>query len=135
MSAPNGHHPGHAPLDMKPAQRTACLRKLGLENGWLLLSLAEMMELRRTMHGATAENQRLNQQGAELIARWIADQGKAVAALNRMAKFCEGLAARQDLPMVMVADALNELSAIQADLAHFKAANATATGSQPKEGA
>jgi len=129
----NGH--SHAPLTMSGPQRTACLRKLGLEGGWLLLSIAEMLDLRKSMNGALAENERLNKQTAQLIAKWIADQEKAVAALNRMKKFCEGLSVRQDLPFPVTADALAELTAIAADLKHFAATDPNATGAEKKEGA
>lgn len=131
MSGINGKGP--APLHLTNPQRAAYLAKMGLNGGWVLLSLAEMHEMKRLMDGATAENARLNQQSAKLISSWIADQWRAKCALERMEKFCAGLAERTDLPMAITQDALTELAAIRPDLAHFTPKDAGATPQKKEE--
>jgi hypothetical protein len=110
----------------------AILHKAGLGQGWMLLTVAEMLKMRQAMEGAAAENEQLSGRTAGFVAAWIADQGRAVAALERMESFCKSMAERQDLPMVFVADALTEIANIRSDLAHFKAHDANAT--KPPEG-
>ena len=66
MSGANGQIPGGVPLNLTPAQRKACLTACGLGDGWLLLTMEEMMTMRRVMVTSDNENKVLR---AELRKR------------------------------------------------------------------
>ena len=70
---PNGSTPG-GPLKMSAAQRHAFLAKFKMEQGWLLLTRAEMMAMRQTMEACQKENDRLNSELARMMAEKIAKE-------------------------------------------------------------
>ncbi len=80
MSGANGRRPT-PPLTMSTPQRRAALEQLGLLPGWVLLSVAEMQDLSRSMKGATDENERLNKQTARLLAAQLVNQAVVSKAL------------------------------------------------------
>jgi hypothetical protein len=71
VNGPNGNHPGRSPLTLSAPQRAALLRKIGIADGWVLMSVAEMMDLKKNMEGCQAENDRLNKQTARILARQL----------------------------------------------------------------
>lgn len=64
---PNGSR-AHGPLHLTPKQRHALLASHNMAEGWLLLTLAEMLKLRQTMVACQQENDRLNAELAKAVA-------------------------------------------------------------------
>lgn len=72
---PDGSTPG-GPLKMSAAQRHAFLAKFKMEQGWLLLTRAEMIAMKQAMDGCQKENERLNKELARMIAEKIAKENE-----------------------------------------------------------
>lgn len=127
----NGRDP--APLSLSTAQRMSLLHKIGLGNGWILLTAAEVIQMRVSMEGMKAENEKLSANMGHLLGAWIADQQRAVGALTRSRALVAAIVhGGTDYPPAVRIDAVNELAALDADLAHFAAVDANKTG---REGA
>lgn len=60
---------------LSPVERAAALASIGLSNGWVLVDVPEMFEMRKTMDECQRENERLNGQLSTLIAQGVARQG------------------------------------------------------------
>lgn len=121
MSGVNGHNLGGGPLHLSTPQRVALLKKIGLAQGWMLLTVAEMFDMKKAMDGATAENERLNKQTARLMSAWISDQSRAVQALEdakaTLKLFAEAPAGA--IPPALRIDAVNSIAKLDAALKTF----------------
>lgn len=101
----------HSPLALSGPQRTAALGKLGLAEGWLLLSVSEMYDLKKAMDGCSKENERLNKQTAKLVAHQIVKDAVAVKSL-KSARAVLAIIADRDAEPAMRIDALREVAQI-----------------------
>lgn len=81
MNNVNGSNHG-GPLFLNAKQRAAILHKAGIHEGWVLMSVSEMFNLKKQMDGATAENERLNKQTAKIVARGLVHAAVAEKALS-----------------------------------------------------
>jgi len=110
MNNVNGSNHG-GPLNLNPRQRAEILAKIGLSGGWVLMSVSEMFDLKKAMEGSTAENERLNQQTARILAQKLVHDAVADKAL-RAARATFSLLAESAGHFAYRADALREMAHI-----------------------
>lgn len=98
----NGSNHG-GPLHLNARQRAEILHKMGIQQGWVLMSVSEMFDLKKNMDGCAKENERLNKQTARILAQQlvhaaVADKGlrSAREILSRLAEMGGNFAIRAD---------------------------------------
>jgi hypothetical protein len=84
---------------------------MGIHDGWVLMSVSEMFNLKKAMDGSTKENERLNKQTARLIAQKLVHDAVADKAL-RSAREAFALFAEMGGNFAFRADALREVANI-----------------------
>lgn len=83
------HVPGGSPLHLTPAERIAHLRSIGLGDGWLLLTMAEMLQMRHQMVAEDKENCRLKAENAQLLKQLkVLRKGKAADLTKQIVDDC-----------------------------------------------
>lgn len=106
MNAHNG-----SPLYLNGPQRQAALSKLGLSQGWCLVSVSEMLDMQKAMEGSTKENERLNKQTARLVAVGLVNSQIFDKTIQSARAFLLIVAEKDAEPTFRV-DALREISHI-----------------------
>lgn len=127
----NGSNHG-GPLHLNAKQRAAILHKAGIHDGWVLLSVSEMFNLKRQMEGATAENERLNKQTARIVAQKIIHDAVADKAL-RSARGTFALFAEMGGCFAIRSDALREVANIDEALSILPAPGPATSETEKKE--
>lgn len=107
---------GRSPLHLNGPQRQAALAKLGLSQGWCLVSVSEMLDMQKAMEGSTAENERLNKQTARLIAVGLVNSQIFDKTIQSARTFLVIVAEKDAEPTFRV-DALREIAHIDEALA------------------